>query len=204
MNFINIANERAQALNVLGLQKAHSRTELRAAWKEMVRASHPDACNGPQADFVEVQSAYELLLRDLEDTPSASSNCGTARRERVHTRPRRAEQTMRIVHFSSELVERCTELLVRSTKDRPGALFLHIPMSIQIGGRSVRYNFGSRFAEGRNVFALPLRGFDNAEKAQIRMISISAHSDAPGSLELRPETVEKFFPRRDTVQLQTV
>lgn len=58
------------AYNILGLSKAASKAEVKAAYKELSLKNHPDKNNNSKESaekFIEIRAAYEFILDDLNN-----------------------------------------------------------------------------------------------------------------------------------------
>ena len=64
MNFFEKARARAHAQEVLGLMGHPDPNEIRAAYKKLARAKHPDRCERTHDEFTRINVAYSLLKKD--------------------------------------------------------------------------------------------------------------------------------------------
>ena len=55
-----------EAIKLLGLKSDYTEEELKKKHRELAMKYHPDMPTGDQAKFIEIQTAYELLLDDIK------------------------------------------------------------------------------------------------------------------------------------------
>lgn len=88
MSPINRVRERAKAAGLLKVSLYPKRAELKAAWKKLGFATHPDHEGGSHEEFAEAKAAFDLLSGTMAPEP--------AEPEPVEAPPARTVQPRRV------------------------------------------------------------------------------------------------------------
>ena len=183
-----ITQERAQALQTLGLSQQSNDDEIRAAWKRLALEMHPDRRPDGAEEFQRIRAAYDFLRKD--QTPAQPAN---------RLRPR---IVTRIVDLST-----ATEALVDSLGETPKERAAdqnsdHVASAMRRKGRTVTYFIKTPLREGQNRVALPTGALEDNRKVMPKVLKfMSAHSGA-GRIVVPDSVRTKMFPGARSVHIE--
>ncbi len=74
-----------QALQIFGLDDLSgiSREELKAIYKKLAKTKHPDLQGGNSEEFIELQTAFEVLSKYLQYIPNTGKNLADLTKEQI-------------------------------------------------------------------------------------------------------------------------
>lgn len=184
---------RFDALRLLGLAADATERDVRAAFRKLAFATHPDRNAGQDDDFARVRAAYEIL-RDggagAADTPP---------------RPSRPSVEVRVTPVPDEMQRACRALLDARALAAPGSEPAepgHVPLALRRRGRQVTYLVPTPLHAGTNVVAVPVGELDDPRRIAPKMVRITADRPGPGVVDLAAEVIAPLFPGARGVSIE--
>lgn len=186
---------RFDALRLLGLAADASQRDVRAAFRRLAFATHPDRHAGQEDDFARVREAYELL-RGAGEAASVA-------------RPARPTLEVRVTLVPDAMQGACRALLdaraqaalgddPAQPEDAPG----HVPFALRRKGRQVTYLVSTPLRKGSNIVAVPVGELDDPRRIAPRIVRVTSARPGPGVVDLPLEVVEPLFPGARGVSIE--
>ena len=193
----------AAAQEILGVAAHATEVELRAAWKKLAFAMHPDRGSGTSQELANVNSAYNLL-RNRSRRLSANGAPGSSPAEKQPTnthasgrvRPRRVVSA-RITPLTELVAARCR----RALNDGEDAKANHVPDAIRRQGREIEFLVKSRLEKGINRIALPICDYSGKHRTRTQRITFSASASGSGSYTFPEHLRRDLFPGARDVRI---
>ena len=57
--------EKNEAFQVLGIQPTNDKIAIKNAYRKLALSFHPDIYNGGNEKFIEIQTAYEIIMKNI-------------------------------------------------------------------------------------------------------------------------------------------
>lgn len=208
---------RLDALRLLGLASDASHLEVRAAFRRLAFATHPDRHAGREEDFAQVREAYEML-RGAGCSSGCGGNgsrdcgraCGGEDAASV-ARPARPTLEVRVTLVTDEMREACRALLAEAARalagpedemSQPQDAIGHVPLALRRKGRMVTYLVPTPLAEGTNVVAVPVGELDDPRRVAPRIVQVISARRGPELVDLADDVVARLFPGARGVSIE--
>jgi hypothetical protein len=187
---------RFDALRLLGLAADASQRDVRAAFRRLAFATHPDRHAGQEDDFARVREAYEML----RDGGGAEASVA---------RPVRPTVEVRVTLVPDEMQAACRALLDARALAAPGDDMSepqdgirHVPFALRRKGRQVTYLVPTSLRKGTNVVAVPVGELDDPRRIAPRIVRVTSNRPGPGVVDLAHDVVEPLFPGARGVSIE--
>lgn len=191
MTPIERISRRSKALEVLGLDRNATRSDVRREFRKLAFERHPDHGNGSPEEFARISDAYRYLSETIpEDAAPAPAN----------TPPTMSRPSVQAIEteFSEATLDACEAML-----GAPDATCTrHITTRLYRKGRVLTYFVPTAPAKGLNRIALPTGDLVDTRRTEIRVMDIWS-GDIGGSIyDVPAQTCARDFPGARAVQIR--
>ena len=191
MTPIERVSEKSQALAILGLSTQCSKEDLRIAFHQRAKETHPDQANGDADKFAEVTSAYQFLKENAE-------TLGIFDRPRLRkTRVSRPIVKPSEIEFSDEIIAECEELLGDNADTAQ-----HVATGLYRVGRNATFIVPNRAEKGANMVVVPTGELVDKRHAHPVALVVESRSIEGCTFKVPEEICADNFPGARRVQIR--
>ena len=198
MTPIERAQNKAEAISVLGLCGSESIGEIRRAWKRKALETHPDQMGGDTEAFLRAKAAYELLRSEEPVAKPVSTPDPSAR-----VTPKRPGERAKTVFKERTLTPaeqaECVAVLQAVAEE---GTHDHVAEMVQMQGRSLVYIVAAQINGGTNRVALPADILATKRSVDPKIISFNVPCMTSGEVVIPEKTRLELFPGARSVRIR--
>ncbi len=191
MTPIERVSEKSHALSVLGLSNHCTTDDLRAAFRQRAKETHPDQSMGNAEDFAEVSTAYQFLKDHAEEL-------GIFDRPKLRTRTvsRPTIQRNETV-FSDDIIAECEAILDDNTDTTQ-----LVASQMHRVGRNVTYHIPGTPTKDANTVVVPTGELVDNRHAYPVALRIDARDISSCTYRVPQDICADMFPGARSVQIR--